>query len=911
MRKMRKVGIVFLAVIVVTLLSTNLMYAQTTGKISGKIVDASTNDPLAGANVFIEGTTMGAAAGPDGDYFILNVPPGTYTLRARMIGYNDYVVQDLRVSVNRTTYVNVELKTTVLEGQEVVVQADKIVLKKDQTSSIRNVSSEQMEMLPVENIGAVVSMQAGVVNGHFRGGRNTEVAYLVDGVEVTESFNADGRAVELEPESIQDLEVITGTFNAEYGKAMSGIVNAVTKDGGNKFSGSVSAALANYFTSNDDVFIGLKSDEFDRNQDYKLQLSGPIWKNRISFFTNFRYQNNKNHLNGVRRFNVNDFSFFADDNPDFWYSEHSGDSSYVPMDQDINTSFMGKLTFKLLKNVKTSFLYTWNDDEWKDYDHAFKYNPDGKPSAHRETHMYTFQMNHMLSPRLFYELKVSYMDNYNGWYVFEDEYDPGYVADAYYNISGPGFYTGGQDKTHSAHTMKDFSTKLDFTWQANKNHSLKSGLVFTHHNLKREWFQIRNKYSGMPEEAEFYFNENGKLVFPNYEPVVYPSESIYTDIFHVYPIEFSGYFQDKMEFKEMVLNFGVRYDMFDPRTTYPSQLRNPGNQLDLSDDPEKMSTYPDADIQYQISPRFGLSYQLAETALLHFSYGHFFKMPPMYSMYENRNFIVAPTDYQTTMGNPNIQAEKTVQYEIGLWQEIMDGMGLEVVLFYRDIYDLLSAKVISTFNQIEYGLYSNKDYGNVKGLELKYDFVYRNFSAFLNYTLQYTRGNADNPTQTFDRLGESQDPVNKFIPMSWDQRHTVNLTVGYNARNYGVTMTAYYNSGSPYTWSPIAESQLARINLFPNNAWRPERYSVDLNSYYDFNVMDGLKMRVTLTAYNLLDRLNEEWVNGQTGRAYTAIVRPADIANHRSDFNEFSDTYQNPSAYSAPRQIKIGLGLMF
>lgn len=911
MVKMRKICTLFLAVIVALIISTNLMYAQTTGKISGKIVDASTNEPLVGANIFIEGTTMGAAAGPDGNFFIINVPPGTYTLKAQMIGYDAYIVQDLRISVNRTSYIDVKLRPAVLEGEEVVVQAEKIVIKKDQTSSIRNVSSDQMDMLPVESMGAVVSMQAGVVNGHFRGGRNTEVAYLIDGVEVTESFNATGRAVDLEPESIQDLEVIMGTFNAEYGNAMSGIVNAVTKDGSNKFSGSLSAAFANYYTSNDDIFFGLKNTEFDRNQDYKVQLSGPVWKNNITFFTNFRYQDNKNHLNAVRRFNVDDFSFFSADDPNFWYSEHNGDSSYVPMDRDFNSSFMGKLSFKLFKNLKTSLLYTWNEDEWNDYNHEYKYNPDGYPSSHRTTHMYTFQMNHMLSSRFFYELKVSYMDNYNGWYVYKDPHDSRYVADAFFNNSGPGFYTGGQDKTHSTHTMKDFNTKFDMTWQANLNHSLKSGLEFTHHNLNREWFQIRNKYSGMLEETEFYFDEFGKIRFPNYEPVIYPNTSIYTDIYHVYPIEFSAYIQDKMEFDEMVVNFGVRYDRFDPRTTYPSQLRNPANQLDFSDTPEKMSTYPDADVQYQISPRFGLSYQLAETALLHFSYGHFFKMPPMYAIYQNRSFIVSPTDYATTMGNPNIQAEKTIQYEIGLWQEIMKGMGVEVVLFYRDIYDLLSAKVISTFNQIEYGLYSNKDYGNVKGLEVKYDFVYGHLSAFLNYTLQYTRGNADNPTQTFDRLGNSQDPVNKFIPMSWDQRHTLNVTVGYNTRSYGATMTAYYNSGSPYTWSPIAESPLSKINLFPNNSWRPARYTVDLNSYYDIDLRGGMKLRFTLTAYNLLDRLNEEWVNGQTGRAYTAIVRPADIANHRSNFNEFSDTYQNPTAYSAPRQIKLGLGLMF
>ncbi|HDP97667.1 MAG TPA: TonB-dependent receptor [bacterium] len=904
--------IVFFPFVLSLLFTPLFVYAQTTGKIAGKITDAETKDPLPGANVVIEGTTLGAASGMEGDFFIINIPPGQYVLQITMIGYEALRMENLHVSVNRTSYIDVKLKPTVLEGQEVVVEAEKITIKKDQTSSIRNVSSDQINMLPVESVSAVVNLQAGIVNGHFRGGRNTEVAYLIDGIEVTEAFGGQGRTVDLEPESIQDLEVITGTFNAEYGNAMSGIVNAVTKDGGKRFSGSISVNSANYFTPHKDIFIGLKDSELNRNQDYKFQLSGPVWGDLITFFTNFRYQDNKNHLNGIRRFKVDDYSYFLHDDSTQWYSEHNGDNAYVSLDRDENVSFMGKLTFKPKANFRMSLFYNHNKDIWNDYEHAYKYNPDGKPASHRQTDIYMVGFNHMLSPRLFYELKLSYLDNYNGWYVYENPLDPRYIHDAYHNIEGPAFYTGGQEKVNSKHTMIDRNVKFDLTWQINKNHSLKAGFEYTYHNLKRAWSEIRNKYSGTEAEGESYFDfERMKLVFPNYEPVIYPDFSVYSDIYNVKPIEYSGYLQDKMEFDEMVINFGVRYDYFHPKTYYPSQRRNPANQLSFPDNPEQMSKKMWADPKYQISPRLGLAYQLRKTALLHFSYGHFFQMPPMYAMYQNHSKQVAPTSYETTMGDPQIKAQKTVQYEIGLWQEIMKGMGIEVVVFYRDIYDLLSAKVVSTFNQIKYGLYSNKDYGNVKGLELKYDFAYKNYTAFLNYTLQYTRGNADNPTQTFDRAGNNLDPINRLIPMSWDQRHTLNVTVGYNTAKYGTTLTGYYNSGSPYTWQPVSESILARVNLYPNNAWRPARYNVDMNSYYNFTVLKDLKLRLTLTVYNLLDRLNEEWVNAQTGRAYTAIMRPTDLASHRSNFNQYIDRIQNPSMYSAPRMVKLGLGIVF
>jgi outer membrane receptor for ferrienterochelin and colicin len=286
-------------------------------------------------------------------------------------------------------------------------------------------------------------------------------------------------------------------------------------------------------------------------------------------------------------------------------------------------------------------------------------------------------------------------------------------------------------------------------------------------------------------------------------------------------------------------------------------------------------------------------------------------MPPMYALYQNHSLQVPPGDYQTTMGNAQIKAEKTVQYEIGLWQQIYEGMGIEVSLFYRDIYDLLSAQIFSTYNQIQYGLYSNKDYGNAKGLELKYDFVRGHLNVNLNYTLQFTRGNADNPTFTFTRAGNSQDPIPTLIPMSWDQRHTLNATVGYNTKGYGVTMIGYVNSGTPYTWTPLSESLLSRVNLYPNNAKQPSQYNVDLTGYYNLRKIGGVDLRLTLSVYNALDRLNEVGVNSQTGRAYTAIIRDTDLAGYRSDFSEFIDTVHNPGMYSTPRYVKLGMGVSF
>ena len=876
---------------------SNLLVAQTTGKITGTIKDYETNEVLIGANIIVDGTYSGAATDIDGTYFILNVKPGTYSLTINMIGYKQVKMENVRVSVNRTSTINAMLEPTVIEGETVIVEVDAITTRKDQTSTIKNISTDQIAKLPVENIGAVVGMQAGVVEGHFRGGRYNEVTYLIDGIQVDEVFGGSNSAVEIEPEVIQDLEIITGTFNAEYGKAMSGVVNAVTKDGSNRFEGSVSTAFGNYFTKNNDIFLGLDNKQIDRNQDYKFQISGPIIKDKIHFFVNTRLQDNKNHLNGLRRFNVTDSSNFYSVNPLEWYSENTGDSSFVSMNGSNNQSILGKLSFSLFDGIRFSTMYSLNQDMWNGYDHGFKYNPDGMGSSHRRTDFFSFHWNHLISQKFFYDIKLSSMKNYGGSYLYENPLDSSYVHDRYLESYGPGFFMGGQQKDHSERTSDILGAKFDFNWQVNKNHSIKSGFQYSNYTIDNKWRQIRNEYFGTAEENLIY------------KPKVFPDSTLYADIYTVKPTELAAYFQDKMEFDDMVINFGLRYDLFDPNSDFPSERRNPNNQLALPD--SMMSTYPKADPQVQISPRFGLAYQLGGAAVLHFSYGHFFQMPPMYSLYENHSFLVAPSDYSTLMGNSELKAEKTITYEVGLWQELTEGMGLEVSLFYRDIYNLLSTRIISTFNQIEYGLYSNKDYGNARGLEVKLDYNSGFISSWINYTLQYTRGNADNPTQTFSRSGASMDPVNRFIPMSWDQRHTFNATVAYNKPIYGVSLTGYYNSGSPYTFSPIEESILSRVNLYPNNDYRPTKYHADLMAYYNLSISKKYKINFRLAVYNLFDRLNENSVDSKTGRAYTAVIKDTDRAGHRSNFNEFEDRIQNPAMFAAPRMIKFSTGINF
>jgi outer membrane receptor protein involved in Fe transport len=734
---------------------------------------------------------------------------------------------------------------------------------------------------------------------------------MVDGLKVDQAFAKTSRSVNVEIDVVQEVEVITGTFNAEYGNAMSGVVNAVTKNGGNEFKGSINLNAANFYTSHNNTFIGLKNSEFDRNKDSRLYFEGPIFNDVLNFIVNGRYQDNKNYLNGIRRFEPDNYSYFQGDSTT-WYSEHTGDNRFVAMDNETIYSIFGKLSFSPISSIRSAFIYTKNYDKYRNYEHVFKYDPDGLATNYHYSDMFSFQLNHTISKSLFHELKLAYLHDYSGNYLFLDPYDKRYIHDEYLQNNGPGFYTGGQQKQHNEQTLNSYNVKYDLTWQVNNNHILKTGILYTQYDLDNTNTSIRNKYYQDAFQAAYIFDSiTQKRKYLYYEPTIITDSSIYCDIYRMKPREGAFYIQDKMEFESMVINVGLRYDFFDPNTVYPSEPRNPSNQLNFPDNPERMSTFPKASISSKWSPRIGMSYRLGEMALLRFAFGHFFQYPPLYAIYQNNSRLIPPTDFSTTLGNPLLKPQKTVQYEVGLWQQLMPTMSLEVSVYYRDIYDLLSAVVITTFNQIQYGMYGNKDYGNVRGLELKYDFINDPISIFANYTLQFTRGNADNPTSTFSRAGAKMDPVNKLIPMSWDQRNTLNVSLGYNTPDYGGTITAYYNSGTPYTWTPISDSRLYRINLFPNNSMKPSQFSIDLNAFYNLLSINNFKLKLTLLVYNLLDALNEVNVNSQTGRANIAIIRDYDLRDHRSNFNDYYDRINNPVNYSAPRQIRIGLSLGF
>ncbi len=932
-----------------------------TGKIRGRVTDKNTGEPLMGVNVLLKGgdDVYGAATDLEGNYYIINIPPGIYTLNVSMIGYAKVTVNEVEISINRTTNIPVTMQQSVIEGQEVVVEAQKIKIKKDQTSTVKNIGADQIETLPVESVDQVVAMQAGVVNGHFRGGRKTEVSYMVDGMQVNESFGGESKTIEVDPDAVQDLEVITGIFNAEYGQAMSGVVNMVTKEGGNEFRGKVNASLSNYMTTDDNHYMGLDMMELDRNKDISLLFEGPILKDRLTFFANARYFRDNGYLNGKRLFNVDDYSDMSRPfritgehsgtphgvyeyemeyyrNKDLYnnmsfeeyekqklaefeeegrvpfpkfYQEMTGDGEYVPMSWNEKRNLIAKITFKPTDQLKFNYKTIINDGEYQNYSFGRRFRPDGRSTNYNTSYTNTLIMNHMLSNRMYYVIKAGYNSNKYESYLYKDPTDDRYINGNY----------GGQSYGYYKRLSANLNLKGDFVWQINKNHNIKTGIEYIYHTIENKPQPVWNTFRNDPAytDSVWYDEAAQEVYFKNdisWNLELLPDSAYSMDIYTKHPVNFSGYIQDKMEFEDLTMNVGLRYDYFNPNTTYPTNYRNPNNEIFYVDSlrDERYSKYPDSDPKIQISPRFGLSYALGTTAALHFGYGHFFQIPPFYRLYTNNRHLIQDTDYATTMGNPNVEPEKTVQYELGLQQKLADGLILDVSMYYNDVYNLSAVLVKTTYNDTKYGLYGNKDYANKKGLEVKLNYIKDALSFDLNYTLQYTRANADDPVQTFNAAGQNVDPVPKLIETAWDQRHTLNASLGYNQQNYGVNLIGYYNSGTRYTWSPHHDSRLSSLRLYPNNAKMPYTLSFDMRAHYGLTIMNNYNVRFTLQVYNLFDRRNVNWVNATTGLPNTIVVEEEVVQQYRSTFLPYEETYKyNPTAYSAPRKVKFGVSVSF
>ena len=869
----------------------------TTGKIAGKIVDAKSKEPLVGVNVLLVGTTTGAASDIDGNYFIINIPPGTYQVRASAIGYTTSLVEKVHVSADQTTKVDFQLNEQTLELGEVEVTASRPIVQRDLTSTTATVGRDEISRLPVETISSVINLQAGVVDGHFRGGRSGEVKYLVDGLSVNDVFSGSG-SIEPEVNSIQEVQVLSGTFNAEYGEALSGVVNQVTKIAGDEYTGEFSVYTGDYVTSRTSLYrnIGRISPNDLHNVDGSLSGPLPGAGSLMKFFLSGRYFYDDGYLYGKRVFNPSDSSNFSANDPSQWHIGATGDGKHIPMNYNRRWSLQGKLSIDVGSSSKGIILQAfYQDREYKDYDFMFQLNPDGDYTKYQKSFLGIASFNYVFDPSSFIDFNFSGMSSKFNQYVYAKPLDPRHVnPERFTQVGGNAFYTGGTQNWHFYHRTKSYTGRIDFTSQATHTHQIKTGVELQFHTLHYKDYQVHvNASSGfrpaLPNVGDFDYN-----VYINH------------------PYQGAAYLQDKIELDYLIVNVGLRFDYFQPDA---SVLRNPDNiaVLDPLQPPFPDSVSTAAKAKYQWSPRVGLSYPISDRGAIHFSYGHFFQVPPFDYLYRNPNFRIPltgnyPELIGNVIGNADLQPQRTTMYEVGLQQELTPFLGATVTAYYKDIRNLLGIQLHIKNDFKLFGQYINRDYGSVKGFTISLDKRFSDgYGASCDYTYQTAYGNASNPNDDFNKQQASPPiEINKeLVPLDWDRRHSLNLTVTAGDPDDLIgSFIARLGSGLPYT--PSFQNQRTGLENSDN---RPMFFNADIyvTKYVRFI---GYTFSLFLKAYNVFDTSTEINVFSDTGRAgYSLELTRAQQAPR--GYNTIQEYFTRPEFYSSPRQVVVGASVSF
>ena len=876
--KSASIKLITLSIFLLTFFLNNNLFAQTSGKLSGQIVDNEGN-PLVGANVLIEGTTLGAATDFEGYYVIINVRAGIYTVRIGYLGYKTQIVENVRVSPDKTTTLDAILQPEIIEGEEVVVVAEKPLVESNQTSTVASINKEDIKNLPVQTLNDIVNLQAGVVDDHFRGGRIGEVQYQVDGVTTVNPFT-NLPIQEIDRSIIEEVQVISGTFDAKYGQAMSGIVNTVLKSGSDKFSFGAETYFGDYFTT--DTARYPHNDSFNplSIQYYQLSVSGPTGIPQTTFLANGLYSYNQGYFFGERIFVPTDSSNFetGDFNP-------TGDGELVPMGTTNQYGGQFKITNTSLSSMQFSYQLLYDNTTTKNYNHAFRINPDGIPENYSQSLTQGIAFTHTLKPELFYQLNVR--QNYFIYesYKYEDLYNPLYLeagqpqSDANYS---DGAIVQGVDLARYKQETNSLVFKGDVVWQYDRINFFESGLEYQDY-----------KITFGPPGFFVVTTENGTQVLKPVEE--YPNQP---GLQTYKPKQFAAYVQDRIELDDIVIRAGLRFESYNPNAQVPSDLRNPANSIEGA----PQSTLVNTTIKTELAPRLGINFPVTASSSVYFSYGHFYQMPALSYLYSNADYSVlsdlaANSITYGVMGNPDLDPEFTVQYEFGYKQAVSNLLGIQLSFFYKDISDLLGTEFIETYNSAEYSRFTNVDFGSVYGFIISiFQQNYGNISSSLNYTYQYAEGNASDPRETTNRVAAGQDPRPQYVPFNWDQRHTLNLTGVYSIPdNFSISAILKFGSGQPYT--PVIGSGF-NADQEPNSGRKENYFLLDLRGEKYFN-LDAISLSVFIRAYNLL---NSYFVNGfvfnDTGSPdyalYPETVRAA---------------LYDPSRFYQPRRIEFGISL--
>ncbi len=886
-----------LTLVVLLFFSTNTVNAGVSGKISGEVIDSQTGEPIVGATVRMAGTNLVTRTDEDGEYFLIDVPVGKCDLLVTSVGHETITKQGVRVLVDLTTPVDFELNKQVVEiSGSVVVVAENPVIQLDQTESRVIFTADRLKDLPnIITVQSVLTNYPGVVVGrdaalHVRGGRAGQVAYYYDGFSIQDPFYSTV-GIRIMPSALEELSLTSSGYTAEYGEALSGVVRAVTRDGGPEYHGGIrfyEGATHKYDVNTGD-WGNLKR---NGNRSVAFNLSGPLMgfdPKRFNFFTAGEYITDATSLpaNGTDAYT--------------WTAKISAQPTP-------HLRLKSHVTYHEL----TGDIYTHRDVNGRSYD----FNLDGLPRVERKAYLAGFSGNYNFSESMILSTTLNtfktrtwqgpkhllyipwdqwpgYSEDENGVYNGTID-DSNYLGSGIYDFNNPyhatGFTTGDDfDPTFRRREARYTSFKISLLSQLNKTNQIKGGIEIRRYNIK---WDLKQFYNTFPY-GEKYSNS---------------------------PLLASAYLQDKLEYKDFVINMGLRFDYRNADISYNIAARD----TSWVGDP-----YVEAKSETRLSPRLGVSFPISMHSVMHFNYGVYYQEPQYLFMYTNLQGDV--TSGLPLLGNPDLEPEQTIAYEIGLDHLINNNLRIDLTAYYKDISDLVTTRgsVRPGNNIVTY--FDNGDYGSVTGFDVEIEKLPMGgyFGGSISYGYMQATGNssfATEPYYTFITSTEDTIAPLREYPLDFDQRHTVTAVLSYQVPSewngrlfglklpgaWGLTAVGHYGSGLPYTPTDAMGNRLGERN----EGRLPAYYTVDMRLKKDFTIGGkGRTLSLFTEVDNLFDRRNIINVYSRTGQPDNdghIIGTALGTSEEAAELARLDRLYDHdPQNYSPPRTVRFGLEYNF
>ncbi|MBM4170618.1 MAG: TonB-dependent receptor [Ignavibacteria bacterium] len=973
-----------------------LLTAGTKGRIKGKVVDLQTGEALIGANVIVMGTTTGAATDASGEFLLQNLEAGVYTVRASYLGFQSITISNVRVNADLTTYVSFELPSEDIQVGTVEIVAQKPLIQKDATNAVRITTSEDIQALPVRGVNSIISLTAGVVNQngviYIRGGRSDEVGYYLEGVSVTNPISG-GNAVRVSQDALEEIQVQSGGYTAEFGGANAGIIRQQFKSGGPQLKASFEYITDNVtFKSKADAYDGTKrlGAHWWGYNEMSAVLSGPLFGNTIKFFGNFNYVYNKDGdpqpWPGVNIGKIGDPTSL--DTINFVYP--AGPLMGV---QGQTYTYTGTLNmdFKPIL-VRLTGTYTSNSgDSGGGGIGNFLQTRRGRNENSNGS--FSVKLTHVLSPSMFYELSAGYYTQESetftpglgsdywaygdsvanaaaGWTIPRSAQDRTvgrvgrYVTPTTINILGFTFTRDGAVPTgYGKLNRKSMSFNGALSFLLGKSHSFKIGGEYQQYTL-RSWgvggqTGLAAKVANYQPSAQYPTLEayNRQLLITNgvsnygYDVFGNEYDGDGFDTPHK-PVFASAYIQDRIEYEDLIINAGLRYDYIDIDNLMFVDPSLPDLAIDNTSGELKAAGWQDVPVFSAVSPRLGFSFPVTDKTVFHAQFGKFVQQPSLntaYTGYYRLGFEIKGGFFIPQPSGANIRPTRTTQYELGFTQQLTDFMSFDITGYYRDIrdnvqYTNIPVQRTSAFQN--YNTLQNGDYATTKGIEFTLNMRrYQRLAANANISFQDARGTGSNPYSNNGVVGAPLDGVTIFYPkyislLNFNQAIRGNVNIDYRfgpndgpalLHDFGVSLLATFNDGHPYTrgFGALNAEFDARFRQpleALNSSTTPGELQVDLRVDKTIRLFGKLSMNVYVYVINLFDKENIRNVFMRTGSPdddgvisnpeltaqLIATYGDQYVALWKARNLDYQGGYGGAgNLYGPPRQIRLGVRLEY